>query len=57
MRDPQLVEQDMVEIGAIPEDGTKLAEIIAWCATHPKDVPTALHILLGKTEKPDSSSD
>ena len=52
MRDPQLVEQDMVEIGAIPEDGTKLAEIIAWCATHPTDVPTALHILLGKTEKP-----
>jgi hypothetical protein len=56
MRDPQQVEQDMIEIGAIPEEGTKLAEIVTWCASHPHDVPTALHILLGKTEKPDPPS-
>ncbi|MFL6351405.1 MAG: hypothetical protein ACJ74Z_06105 [Bryobacteraceae bacterium] len=43
MRDPQLVEAELVEISAIQDDLTKLERIVAWCATYPDEVPFALH--------------
>jgi len=48
MRDPQVIEAELVEIGAIPDDSTKLERIIAWCATYPDEVPFAIHLLLGR---------
>lgn len=49
MRDPEEVEKEMIVIGAAADDATKLEEIVAWCAAHPGDIPTAMRILLGKT--------
>jgi len=46
MRDLDTVESELFEISAIPEDGLKLERIIAWCATHPDEVPMAIHLLL-----------
>lgn len=47
MRDPEVVEAELVEISAMADDETKLNNIIAWCATHPDEIPFAIHILLG----------
>ena len=51
MRDVETIEAELMEISAIPEDGVKLERIIAWCATHPDEVPFALHQLLRRREK------
>ena len=48
MRDPEKIEQDMIMIGAIADDSVKIEEIIAWCATHPDEIPVAMRLLLGK---------
>jgi hypothetical protein len=42
MRDPHVVEAELVEISAIQDDLTKLERIVAWCATYPDEVPFAL---------------
>jgi len=47
MRDPETIETELMEISAIPEDSVKLERIIAWCASHPDEVPFALHQLMG----------
>jgi predicted protein tyrosine phosphatase len=47
MREPDVVEAELVEIGAMADDEMKLNSIIAWCATHPDEVPLAIHMLLG----------
>jgi hypothetical protein len=47
MRDPGIVEAELVEISAMADDETKLNSIIAWCATHPDEIPFAMHILMG----------
>ena len=52
MRDPEIIETDLMEISAIADDSTKLERIIAWCTAHPDEVPFALHQLLGWREKP-----
>ena len=52
MRDPQEIEQELIEIGSHFDDALKIEEIIAWCATHPEEVPVAIRILLGKVERP-----
>ena len=52
MRDPEQIEQDMITIAAMSDDSLKIEEIIAWCATHPREVPIAIRILLGKIERP-----
>jgi hypothetical protein len=57
MRDPAQIEQDIIAIGAISDDSLKIEEIIAWCATHPHDVPVAIRILLGKVEHPKRSAE
>ena len=54
MREPEIIEEELFEIGAMADDGTKLEQIIVWCATHPDEIPFALHQLLGKRDKPSS---
>jgi hypothetical protein len=56
MRDPEVVEAELVEIGAMADDETKLSNIIAWCATHPDEIPFAIHILIGRKGKKDEDS-
>ena len=50
MRDPEIIENELMEISAIADDSLKLERIIAWCATHPDEVPFALHQLLNRRE-------
>jgi hypothetical protein len=47
MREPEIVEAELVEISAMADDEMKLNSIIVWCATHPDEVPLAIHMLLG----------
>jgi hypothetical protein len=47
MRAPETVEAELVEISAMADDEMKLNSIIVWCATHPDEVPLAIHMLLG----------
>ena len=51
MRDPEIIETDLMEISSIADDAVKLERIIAWCASHPNEVPFALHQLLNRREK------
>ena len=48
MRDPAEIEAELVAISALADDETKFNEILSWCATHPGEVPVAIHMLLGK---------
>jgi hypothetical protein len=43
MRDSETIETELMEISAIADDTIKLERIIAWCASHPDEVPFALH--------------
>ena len=52
MRDPETIETDLVEIAAIPDDLVKLERIIAWCASHPDEVPFAIHQLMSRHHPP-----
>ena len=54
MRDPEIIEAELMEISASADDTIKLERIIAWCASHPDEVPFALHQLMGRAEKPPS---
>lgn len=49
MRDPQIVEEELVEIGAIQDDITKVERILAWSAAHPDEVPFAIRFMSGRT--------
>lgn len=51
MRDPEIIENELMEISAIADDTIKLERIIAWCATHPDEVPFALHQLMGRVDR------
>jgi hypothetical protein len=51
MRDPDVIETELIEISAIADDGVKLERIIAWCASHPDEVPFALHQFMNLREK------
>ena len=53
MRDPQIVEAELVEISGISDDSIKLERIIAWCATYPDEVPFAIRLLMER--KPGST--
>jgi hypothetical protein len=48
MREPQVVEAELVEIAALADDETRFNRIVVWCATHPDEIPIAMHILLGQ---------
>ena len=51
MRDPEIIDNELMEISAIADDTIKLERIIAWCAAHPDEVPFALHQFMGRREK------
>lgn len=51
MRDPEVIETELMEIGAIADDTLKLERIIAWCALHPDEVPFALHQFMGRRDR------
>jgi hypothetical protein len=51
MRDPETIETELMEISAIADDSVKLERIIAWCASHPDEVPLVLHQLLGRRDE------
>jgi len=56
MRDPETIETELMEISAIADDGVKLERIVTWCATHPDEVPFALHQLLSGREKDEANT-
>jgi len=51
MRDPEIIETELMEISGIADDTIKLERIIAWCASHPDEVPFALHQLMAWRDK------
>ena len=51
MRNPETIETDLMEISAIADDLVKFERIVAWCASHPEEVPFALHQLMKQREK------
>jgi hypothetical protein len=56
MRDPEIIETELMEISAIADDTFKLERIIAWCASHPDEVPFALHQFMGRRDKHSSQN-
>lgn len=52
MRQPEEIEAELVAIGALADDETKFNEIISWCATHPDEIPFALHLLMSRKTRP-----
>ena len=51
MRDPEIIETELMEISAIADDTIKFERIIAWCASHTDEVPFALHQLMGRHDR------
>ena len=51
MRDPEIIETELMEISAIADDLVKFERIVAWCASHPDEVPFALHQLMGQKQE------
>jgi hypothetical protein len=51
MRDPEIIETELMEISAMADDTLKLERVIAWCASHPDEVPFALHQLMSRQDK------
>lgn len=54
MRDPEIIETELMEMSAILDDTIKFERIVAWCASHPDEVPFALHQLLHRSPKRNS---
>ena len=52
MREAEIIETELMEISAIADDIVKFERIVAWCASHPDEVPFALHQLMGRHDKP-----
>jgi hypothetical protein len=48
MRQPEEIEAELAEISGIAEDENKFERIVAWCATHPDEVPFAIRFLMGR---------
>jgi hypothetical protein len=48
MREPDVIEAELMEISSIAEDETKFERIVAWCATHPDEIPFAMKLLMGR---------
>ena len=53
MRDAEIIETDMMEISAIADDTLRFEHVIAWCVSHPDEVPFALHQLMVRRTKPE----
>jgi hypothetical protein len=56
MRDPEIIETELMEISAIADDTVKFERIVVWCATHPDEVPFALHEFMGRHDKHSSET-
>jgi hypothetical protein len=56
MRDPEIIETELMEISAIADDTVKFERIVAWCAARPDEIPFALHQLLGRRGKQPSGT-
>jgi hypothetical protein len=57
MRDAEVIEAELMEIGAIADDTIKLERIVVWCAAHPDEIPFALHQLIRRRhDKPSQTS-
>jgi hypothetical protein len=52
MRDPEIIEAELMEISAIMDDTIKFERIVAWCASYPDEVPFALHHLMRRRGRP-----
>ena len=55
MRETEAIEAELVAIAALADDETKFNEIISWCATHPDEVPFAIHMLMRRKTKSPSA--
>lgn len=55
MREPEVIEAELVEISALADDETKFNSILSWCATHPDEIPFAIHMLMGSRAKTSDS--
>ena len=42
---------ELMEISAIADDLVKFERIVTWCATHPDEVPFALHQFMKHHDK------
>ena len=51
MRAPEIIEAELMEIGAIADDTIKLERIIAWCASHADEIPFALRQFIDRDGK------
>jgi hypothetical protein len=51
MRDPEIIENELMDISVIADDAVKFECIVAWCASHPDEVPFALHQLMKQRDK------
>ncbi len=51
MRDPEIIETELMGISALADDSVKFERIVAWCAAHPDEVPFALHHMMGLRDK------
>jgi hypothetical protein len=51
MRDSEIIESELMEMSAIADDSIKFERIVTWCASHPDEVPFALHQLMGRRDK------
>jgi hypothetical protein len=51
MRDSETIENELMEISGILDDTIKFERVVAWCASHPDEVPFALRQLLSRTDK------
>lgn len=49
VRDPEIVEEELVEIGAIQDDITKMERLVAWSTVHPDELAFAVRFLSGRT--------
>ncbi len=51
MRDPAIVEEELIEISSIADDLEKFERIVVWCTVHPDEVPFAMKILMNSGRK------
>ncbi len=51
MRDPETIETELMSISALADDSIKIERIVAWCASHPDEVPFALHQMMSRRDK------
>jgi hypothetical protein len=51
MRDPDIIETELMSISSLADDSVKFERIVAWCASYPDEVPFALHHMMGLRDK------